>query len=115
MFSKVPLNFRIILGIDKTDRSVFIFRCHRVGEEAETERERKRGRERVKERERDQAYIWGISWILTSQPPEMYQNGGIRVSRCVSHLPQDHRDNALRFDSELTSNFLIINAMFQVP
>lgn len=57
MFSKVPLNFRIILRIDKTDRSVFVFCCHRVGGEAETKRKRKRGRERVKERERPSLYL----------------------------------------------------------
>lgn len=45
MFCKVPLSFRMILGIDKTDLSVFIFCCQRVGREAETERKRKRGRE----------------------------------------------------------------------
>lgn len=46
MSSKVSFSFRIILGIDRTDVSVFIFHCQRVGGEAETERKTEEEREK---------------------------------------------------------------------
>lgn len=56
MSSKVPFSFRIILGIDTTDLSAFIFYSQRVGREAETER--KREEEREKKRETD--LVFGV-------------------------------------------------------
>lgn len=70
-----------------TDLSAFIFYSQRVGREAETERKTERGRER--EKERNQPCIWGICWMLTSQPPEMDQNGGIRVSLWLVHTSHE--------------------------
>lgn len=89
MFSKVSFSFRIILGIDRTDVSVFIFHCQRVGGEAETERKTEEEREKKRERKTLYlGYLLNTNFSTTRNIPEWSNQGKSLVGITHPTRPQ---------------------------